>query len=230
MKETNVVEAKETDHGTIIHQLSDGSQREWAAVRAGLSLPTEEANGYFAILGEDWTGGGTVFEGQKPKRGKIHLLAEREIQSPFLDDTLKPLSDECSLVGCSNVYAEFEEEPERNMEAVLLARDFISEQKMHISLLPAPFQAKFRIGMEIIRLYLNNALLDLPESSLASQQLAILSHTDLIDKPEVKFIAVNGLRLAMGAFHKYRPWFGRPYTPPRHKGPPYYNVRRPRRF
>jgi len=229
MKETNVVEAKETDHGTIIHQLSDGSHWEWAAVRAGLSLPTEEANGYFAILGEDWTGGGTVFEGQKPKRGKIHLLAEREIQSPFLNDTLKPLSDECSLVGCHDVYAEFEEEPERNMDVVLLARDFINEQEMHISLLPAPFHGNFKNGMDIIRLYLNNALLDLPESSLASQQLAIISQADLIDKPEVKFIAVNGLRLAMGAFHKYRPWFGRPYYPPRGRSGNPYNVRRPRR-
>jgi hypothetical protein len=227
MKELNVVEAKETDHGTIIHRMSDGSQREWAAIRAGLSLPTEEADGYFIILGEKWTGAGTVFEGQKTKRGKILLLAEQEVQSPFLDDTLKPLSDECSLVGCSNVYAEFEEEPERNMETVLLARDFINEQKMHISLLPAPFHGKFKTGVDIIRFYLNNALLDLPESSPVSQQLAVLSQADLIDKPEVKFVAINGLRFAIGSFHKNRPWAGPPYSPPR-KGGLSHTVRRPR--
>jgi hypothetical protein len=217
MEQPSVVKAESTERGTIVHHYADGKKKEYAAIRAGLSWPTEEANGYFIILGEEYLGGGTVFEGQKPKRGKLLLLGEQEVQSPFLDDTLKPLSDECSLVGCSNVYAEFEEEPERNMETVLLARDFINEQEMHISLLPAPYKGKLKTGVDIIRFYLNDALLVLPESSLASQQLATLSQADLIDRPEVKFIAINGLRFVMGSFHKNRPWAGPPFTP-RRKG------------
>lgn len=225
MEQGSVVKVESTDRGTIIHHYADRKKKEYAAIRASLSWPTEEASGYFIILGEEWTGGGTVYEGQKQKQGKIILLSELEVQSPFLDDTLKPLSDECSLVGCSDVYAEFSEEPEQNMEDVMLAREFLNDQKISVSLLPAPYHTKFKTGVDIIRFYLSNALLDLPESSLASQQLTTLSQTDLIDKPEVKFVAINGLRFAMGAFHKYGP-SGFVFTPKRHKAP--YPVRRPR--
>jgi hypothetical protein len=203
-------------HGTIIHYLADGSQKEWAAIRAGLSWPTESANGYFIVLGEEFTGGGTVYEGEKPRRGKILLLAEQELQSPFLNDTLKPLTDECSLLGCISVFADFEETTERNMEDVLLAREYINEHRLNISFSPAPFQGKFKTGVDIIRFALNDALLDLPAPSLAQQQLDILSQADLTDKPEVKFVAVNGLRLVMGAFHKFAPG-GRQYIPNRRK-------------
>src|SRR5512136_3100709 len=157
MEQASVVKAESTNRGTILHHYADGKKKEYAAIRAGLSWPTEEANGYWITLGEEYTGGGTVFEGQKPKRGKILLLAEREIQSTFLDDTLKSLSDGCSLFGCHNVYAEFEEEPELNMEVVLLAREFLNKQELGISLLPAPYHTKFKIGVDIIRRFINEA-------------------------------------------------------------------------
>jgi hypothetical protein len=215
MEQESVVKAERTDQETTVHHFADGKKKVYEAIRAGLSWPTSEANGCFVILGEEWTGGGTVYEGQKPKRGKIRLLAEREIQSPFLDDTLSALSDECSLLGCSDVYAEFEEEPELNIEDVLLARELLNRQGLGISLYPAPFHRRFKLGMDIIRLYLNDALLVLPESSLASQQLGILSQSDLLDTPEVKFVAVNGLRFVVAGFHKHRAWSGPQFIPNR---------------
>ena len=219
MEQTSVPEAKSIDPGAIPHH--------YGAIRGGLSWPTEEANGYFIILGEKYAGGGTQFEGHKPKRGEIVLLAEREIQSPFLNDTLKALTDECSLVGCHDVYAEFEEKPELNMEDVLLARELLNKEAISISLNPAPFHREFKTGMDIIRLYLNDALLVLPESSLVSQQLGVLSQVDLMERPEVKFVAINGLRFAMGAFHKYGPP-GPVFKPKRRHEGPHYSVRRPR--
>ena len=228
MKQTSVVKVESTDRGIIIHHYADKKKKAYAAIRAGLSWPTEEVYGYFIILGEEYLGGGTAFEGQPPKRGKILLLAEQEIQSHFLNDTLKALTDECALVGCHNVYAQFEEEPELNMEEVRLARELLNKQEMSISLLPAPYHKSFKLGVDIIRFFLSDALLDLPETSLAGQQLATLSQTDLSDKPEVKFVAVNGLRFAVGAFHKYVPDLGRPYRPNRHHEYRPYNVKRPR--
>jgi hypothetical protein len=143
------------------------------------------------------------------------MLAEREVQSFFLDDTLKPLTDECALFGCMDIYADFEEETEENIENVLLTREYVSKQELNLSIMSAPFQRTFKVGLDIIRRYLNEALLDLPEASLARQQLDILSQADLLDKPETKFVAVNGLRFVMGAFHKFKPWLLRNYTPPR---------------
>lgn len=221
MEQSSVVKAERTDRGIVLHHFVDGCKKEYAAIRAGLSFPTGEANGYFAILGAEYTGNGTVFEGQPPKSGKVLLLAEREVQSPFLHDTLKPLFDECSLLGCSDVYAEFEEELELNMEDVLLAREFLNEEKINISFLSAPYQAKFKTGIDIIRRYLNDALLDLPESSLASQQLGILSQSDPLDTPEVKFVAVNGLRFIVAAFHRDRAWSSRQFVPNRRHANPY---------
>jgi hypothetical protein len=213
MGRETVVEVKRTNHGTIIHKLSDGSTKEWRAIMAGLSLPTEEANGYFIILAEEWTGGGTVFEGQKPRRGKILLLAEKEIQSPFLNDTLKPFTDECSLFGCREAYAGFAEDDE-DIDEVKLAREYLYDEHLNISLRPAPYFKKFKTGVDIIRDFLDKALLALPEDSLAAQQLNSLSQDDLLEKPEVKFVAVNGLRFAMGAFHKFTLWVGS-FTPKR---------------
>jgi hypothetical protein len=205
---------KDEKTGVTLHHFADGGKKAWAAIRAGLSWPTEEANGYFIILGEEYVGG-TIYEGQEPPRGKILLLAEREVSSFFLDDTLRPLTDECALYGCRAVYADFDEETEANMENVTLAREYVSKQKSSISFQSAPFQGKFKVGLDILRPYLNEGILDLPASSMAQQQLDILSQADLVDKPEVKFVAVNGLRFVMGAFHKFRPNGLGVYHPPR---------------
>lgn len=221
-----VLETKRTEHGTILHRLSDGGSKEWRAIMAGLSMPTEEANGYFVILAEEWTGGGTVFEGQEPRRGKILLLAESEIQSPFLNDILKPLTDECSLLGCREIYLGFEEigmgkEPD---EQVSLVREHFYDKHLDITLYSAPYFKSFKTGMDIIRNFLDKALLVLPEDSLAAQQLASFSQDDLLQKPEVRFVAINGLRFAVGAFHKNRPSQFPNWTPKR-KGRAF-NIRR----
>ena len=217
MTQATVTEAKKTDSGIIQHQLSDGSRKEWAAIRAGLSLPTEEANGYFIILGEEWTGCGTRFQGQERKRGRLQVLAEQEIQSAFLDDTLRPFSDEASLLGCQAAYTGFSETPDVDEidQQVRLAREQLQEQHSSVTLYSAPYFAKFKTGVDIIRSFIDKALLALPEKTLVAQQLAGLSQYDLAEKPEVRFVAVNGLRLVIGSFHKSPPQIGRKWEPRR---------------
>jgi hypothetical protein len=211
-----VIEIKRTKHSTIVHKLSDGTTKEWRSILAGLSLPTEEANGYFIILGEEWTGGGTVFEGQKPRRGKILPLVEREIQSSFLNDTLRPFGDECSLFGCRDAYAGFDEGDE-DIDQIKLAREYFYDEHLDINLQPAPYFKKFKTGMDIIRTFLDKALLVLPEDSLVCQQLDSFSQYDLLEKPESKFVGLNGLRFAIAAFYKNAPSELSNWTPPRAK-------------
>ena len=209
MTQATVIEAKKTDSGIIHHQLSDGSRKEWAAIRAGVSLPTEEANGYFIIFGEEWTGGGTVYEGQKPRRGRLQILAEQQIESPFLRDTLRPFTDACSMFGCAYAYAGFDDNnPAETDQQVQLAQEWIYDEGLRIRLYSAPYHKKFKVGVDLIHSFLDKALLILPEKSLVAQQLAGLSQHDLLEKPETRFVAVNGLRFVIGSFHKSPPTIG----------------------
>jgi hypothetical protein len=45
MEQTIVKIERSEKRGTIIHHLADGGEKEWAAIRAGLSWPTGEAAG-----------------------------------------------------------------------------------------------------------------------------------------------------------------------------------------
>ena len=227
MTQATVVEWKKTDSGIIQHQLSDGSMKEYAAIRAGLSLPTEEANGYFVILGEIFMSA-TWFEGQERKRGKVQLLAEQEIQSAFLDDTLRPFTDECALLGCQAAYTGFSDTPDIDEidQQVRLAREQLQDQRSGVTLYSAPYFAKFKTGVDIIRSFIDKALLILPENSIAAQQLGSLSQYDLAEKPESRFVAVNGLRFVMGSFHKSPPNIGQNWVPRRQRRA--FNLSRPR--
>jgi hypothetical protein len=218
-----VVEIKRPDYGTIVHVHADGSQKEWAGIRAGLSLPTEESNGYFIILGEEWIGAVTRFEGQEPKRGKIRLLWEEEIKSPFLNDTLRPFTDQCSLFGCREAYTGFEKNKtdEEIDQQVLLAREYLYDQHTNVNLYSAPYFKDFKAGVDIIRSFLDKALLDLPKDSLANQQLANLAQPDLKETPEMKFVAINGLRFVVASFHKSPPRPGKPWVSRRNIIKPY---------
>ena len=228
MTQPTVVEWKKTDHGIVLHQLSDGSRKEWAAIRAGLSLPTEEANGFFIILAESWTGTATRFEGQDRKRDRLHVLAEQEIQSAFLDDTLRPFTDECALLGCQAAYTGFSDTPDVDEidQQVRLAREQLQEQHSGVTLYPAPYHKQFKVGIDIIRSFLDKALLVLTEKSLVAQQLVSLSQYDLAEKPESRFVAVNGLRFVIGSFHKSPPNIGQKWVPRRQRRP--LNLARPR--
>ena len=227
MTEATVVEWKKTDSGIIQQKLSDGSVKEYAAIRAGLSLPTEEANGYFVILGEIFMSA-TWFEGQERRRGRLHVLAEQEIESAFLDDTLRPFTDECALLGCQAAYTGFTDSisPDELDQQVRLARERLQEHRSGVTLYSAPYFAKFKTGVDIIRSFIDKALLILPENSLAAQQLGSLSQVDLAEKPETRFVAVNGLRFCVASYHKNPPNIGQKWEPRRQRRA--FNLSRPR--
>jgi hypothetical protein len=69
----------------------------------------------------------------------------------------------------------------------------------------APFAENFQLSIALINDWLKTCRLELPEHSIARQQLKRISKQELDDKPENKFYAINGLRYAVAAFHKFKP-------------------------
>ena len=198
----NVIEAKMTDRGTVIHTFNDGTTKKYSAVKAGLSWPTPTSPGYFVILGEEQRSH-TKFEGVKQQRGKLILLTEYESQSPFLDDLVPKFSDSCSLYYCSYVYADLREE--HKDEADPFREWYYDSGGGGTSLCEGSFIDSFSLGVSLIRKWLDERLLVLPENSIAREQLKKITGPDLEDSPETRFFAVNGLRFVIAAFHKYQP-------------------------
>lgn len=216
--ECNVINAEKNDHGFIIHTTSDGKTKEnelvYTAVRAGLKWPTKESMGYYCILGEEYNEA-DKFTKANPS-SKLRLLAEREIPISFFDTLFKQLTDDCRMYCCDKVFTELGEEHE---DQAGFYREYLYENKIGFGQLnEAPYVSNFILGISIIRRWLDDGRLDIPDDSIAIQQLRSLTDVDLQSSPEKKYHTVNGLRYAIAAFHKFRPSYGPPWKPKRAKG------------
>jgi len=219
MNNKKVVKAEKTKRRTVVHTIDKGDgkteRKEFAAIRAGLSWPIPGGTpSYFVVVGEEYVPA-SKYEGQESQRGRLIFLGEHEAGS-FLMDILPSLTDHCTLFGCNDIYCDFDERKENHIDEVHFCRTFVYDQKVgHINFLEAPHHNDFSLGISLIRHFINQGLLTVPEGSLAHEQLKALTEQDLGDSPETHFHALNGLRFVIGAFYKFAPHYGPVFTPKR---------------
>jgi hypothetical protein len=229
-----ILEAKLTKQERVVATvITDGGkkeQKEFSAVRAGLSLATPTAGGYWVVLGQEYRGG-TRFEGQVPEAGKIHFLKEHLSPSMFFPHILDSLSDAAARYLFHDVYLDYDQEEERKTEEISFLNDLLYKRQLAVPLgfSTAPYYKDFFFGISIINNFLERGLLVLADTCLAREQLRNLKKGDLEPgEGEAKFEALNALRFVIASFHKFPPDPRGPYTPPRRRSGTSYNVRRPR--
>ena len=211
----NVLKAEKNEKGIVIHTVIDPENGEkklvYSAVRGGLAWPTKESNGYFCVLGEEYNDQ-DKFTKEKPT-SKVRFFAEREVPITFLDELFKQLTDDCRLHLADKVYTDLSEEYEDNAE---FYREYCYENKIGVGQFSeAPYMKNFMFGISVIRRWLDDGRLDISPDSIAAKQLESITDIDLQGSPEIKYPAINGLRYAIAAFHKFRPSFGPPFKPKR---------------
>jgi hypothetical protein len=210
-----VIKAERSD-GIIIHHLDTKDAEKiirYADIRAGLSWPTEEAPGYYCILGERYEDF-LRFEGIE-RRGELRLLAEYQYEGVSLSDLFARLTDDLAMLECQSIYTDTEEPFLGHVETFWEFRSKTGAKMGNLT--QAPYAANWLLGVSWIQDWIRSRLLSIPETSAAYSQLKSIAKSDLAESPENRFFAVNALRYVVGAFHKYRPTHSH-FTPRRGKG------------
>jgi hypothetical protein len=218
-----VVESKR-DHrsGIITHTVDvEGKieHRKYCGINAGLSWPTATSPGYYTILAEQSINeGATRFEGIEQPRGKLQLLLERSVKSLFLTDLASQLADDCNRLGAGGIFAEIEvaENGSFRDERACLFREFLQKAGCRASLQRAPYLngttgagrvEDLGLSLAILSFWLQENRLELPEGSLAREQLRAVTREDLADpEGEPRLFAVRALGHAVALFHKSSPY------------------------
>ena len=203
----NVVDTRKSKNGvTHIVANNDGGTeiKKYSAIRGGLSWPAGTMPAYHCIVGE----GFVYFDRNEggDQRGKLHLLAEHEYSGMSIDQMFDKLTDNVVQLNCGTIYTHTEEEQAAYADYQEAYRDFCYKKKVSLGWLDqAPFADNFQLGIALINDLVKTGRLVLPEQSIVREQLKRISKEDLDESPENKFYAINGLRFAVAAFHKFKP-------------------------
>ncbi len=216
MKDYNKIKAEQTEHGIIVHEVDNGDETEkirYSAIRAGLNWPVKGSPGYYCILGEEFVGR-DIFKKEQP-RGRITLLKELQASEPFLDVFFLPLTDDCTLFHCEKIYTDLTDEHEDDAQ---FYRDYKYKRNISLgNLEQAPYLGNFKLGISIIRSWIDEQILQIPQDTIVYDQLSQIAKMDLDASPETNYFAVNALRLGIGSFYKSAPSTGKPFRPNRKK-------------
>ena len=224
MGEFVVENKRDSRTGIITHTVDVGDgkleYRRYRAISAGLAWPGAGHGAHYLVLGEMSVNEKvTRFEGVEPPRGKLVVLCERSVDSPFLIELAEHLTDDCSRFGCDGVYGEIElsEDGSFRDDRANLFRDRLQNAKCSASLQRAPYTAgsatgpsrmeALRLALSIVELWLKEGKLELPEGSVALEQLRAITKEDLHDpEAEPRLYAARALGHVVSVFHKDNPY------------------------
>jgi hypothetical protein len=214
MKDYVVVKAQRMDRGGISHVvLREGGgtyTQRYAAIRAGLSWPLGDMKAYHCVVGE--------IRAAHEQRGRLELLSEREYESVSIEAIFDHLTDDLTVMLCSNVYTLTEDIGEKDFIEAYQA--YMIEKKVNARLDQAPFADNFALGIYLVNDWLRMGRLVLPEKSIVREQLKRISKYELApqEHPEQKYHAINGLRYVLAAFQKFVPPSKRRVSSKRRRG------------
>lgn len=201
----NVVKARRTEEGIIIHELDNGELKKYLAVRGGLSWPlmAENLPGYYCIIGEELIPAAQRRENQ---RGKLILLSAYEAHDILsLPAFFTNLTDDAELLACNTFYTVTEEFQGKDYGADAEAfQKFMYEKQIPVHLEEAPWADRPDLGIYYINEWTQKGLLELPEGSLVRNQLRMTVAEKVNQLPQM-FNAVNALRFVVCGFEKYKP-------------------------
>ena len=165
-------------------------EREQArGARAGLSWPSPGSPGFYVILGQLYK---TLPNGKHPLR----IL--KEGSNHIVNSLFQELVDN---IAEFNGYEIFSDVSFRYQNYVQDFWRFHQDRRLQdIKLLSAPFFQSFGHGVYLIKEWIGDQALYIPEGSVAKEQLKRLEEHHLKENPEEEFFAVNALRFGLAAF------------------------------
>lgn len=222
MSELTLLKAKkDQDSGIITHEMGDPFSADnqepekiiYRKIWGGIAWPSEVSPAYACFVGQRFVED-TPFEKDRIKE-PLEFLAECQSDALTLEDFFRMVTDESARLCADKVYAnlgrEWTEEHEQKGEGkysgyVTSFRRYLSDNEIpYVTLQSAPYVENYLYTVQIINDFKRQDRLSVPEDSTAFDQLSRIKKSDLQDKPEVYFYAVEALRHVVGAFAKFRP-------------------------
>jgi len=201
-----VVKARRREDGIIVHQLDSGGEKQYLAVRGGLSWPLladKLSPAYFCIAGEELI---SVAQRRANERGKLILLSEYEASDILsLRAFFTKLTDDVKLLECNIFYTVTKElQGEDYSGHAETFRKFMYEKQAAVHLEDPPWVDRAYLGIFYLNEWMKKGLLELPEESLVRNQLKMVVAEKVNQLPQ-EFNAVNALRFVVCGFEKYKP-------------------------
>jgi len=201
---SELLNAKKTEDGIIIHENKGGEQRRYLGIRGGLSWPSpaEDLPGYFCILGEVQT---DSMRFEKELRGRLFLIYEWAAPDVLVttDVLISKIVNAVKLYKCDKFYTitDIEKGEDHRAESYLF-RKHMHEMGGSCVLLDAPWLESVDTGVKFISQWLSSLVL--PEESIIRNQLKGLASANMIDIPK-RFAAINALRFVVCSFQRDQP-------------------------
>lgn len=158
-------------------------------IRGALVWATSHSPNYYCVFAQ---------KDEVNPQGKSPLLLLSEGEAELPRDLFQKLVKDARRYACGQFYVGFDR---KNWEFVNLFRDFCQYQRIpNIELTKAPLIENFNLGVALIKEWAK--ALEVPESSILRNQLKDMEMSDVDDKPEERFYAVNALRFIVASL----PW------------------------
>ncbi len=174
----------------------ENEKRNFQQIRGGLSWPTRDLPAYICILGQY---SGTITAAP----GSVRLLFERQCKtSPEL---LLLAANMAKDLRFSEYFTDLSKPEWQGFHEKF--RQYIQHNRKfrEIRLKHSDYADDFLYGMDVIRRWANNKVLELPGGSIVRDQLRSLNDEDLrAESPELKFDAINALRYVAIPFDKVK--------------------------
>ncbi len=158
-------------------------------IRGALTWATSRSPNYYCIFAQ---------KNEVNPQGKSPLLLLAEGEAGLPRDLFQRLAKDARRYACGQFYVDFDR---KNQELVNLFYDYCQYQRIpNIELTKAPLIENFSLGVALIREWSN--ALEIPQGTILRNQLKDMEMSDVDDKPEERFYAVNALRFIVASL----PW------------------------
>ena len=218
----NVQNAYCQKNNRIIHEGADDKKAEYIAIRGGLSLPVilRVKGGmspfYFICIGQLWDER-SRYEGYKEQMGKLVVLCEDVFEEHLNQNRFfKALTDAARRFWCDEFYTNIEgDDPQEDPPSITAFKRFISENKVtpYTTIKQAPFAEDFHFRVALIRRYLSEGRVTIPDGSILKNQLRSITDDDWTN--DSLFHAINACGYVLASFWKSPPSTGGHWSPPR---------------
>ncbi len=203
--EPKVMRPRRTKEGIIIHELNNGEEKKYLAVRGGLSWPlmAGELPGYFCILGEEWI----PVPLRATQRGRLILLSEYEAPDihSTLDDLFTRLIHEAALYFCEIYYTDTGKSQGEDFRSLVADFQRFAYGKENTGRIEqAPWADDPERGLQYVNDWFAKTLLELTEGSIVRDQLKMMGPEKIKQVPQM-FNAVNALRFVLCGFQNDKP-------------------------
>ncbi len=197
MEKVNVI-GKSAGGGLLIEISPEEGQpirEHYRGIRCGLSWPTPVSPGYYCLVGQ---------YSKSDSFGKYPLRLLKEGQDQILRQLFQKMGDDLGIFYGREIYSDLSE---RFRSYVIAFAHYLKNERgsQGIRLKSAPFYQSFTHGVSLIKEWVKDKGLKIPQESTIYTQLREIKSDDLKGNPEDIFHAINGLRYVIGAFETSLP-------------------------